>query len=174
MTNVVKISNSSPGIGRRGSLSLTIKNESNGFTTYKKYNENYNDETVTHLLDDFAERLSEFDEFADLRELEDFQSFILTLEGSREKIIEGFRQLRENGNSFESMEIVLEPKEPEPHFSCKNNKNEDTADGTPKESEISQSELQQKLAAIVEKDNKVIKFFEENKCSVCLGSYKEI
>ena len=86
----------------------------------------------------------------------------INVEQLRLKVVEGFRQLRENdlsGNSEESMEIILEPK--------------DTANEASEESEISQSELQQKLA-IVEKDSKVMKYFEDNKCSVCLSSYKEV
>ena len=38
---------------------------------------------------------------------------------------------------------------------------------------ISQSELKQKIATVA-KDSKVMKFFEDNKCSVRLSSYKEV
>ena len=146
--------------GHYNQLWITIKNISNGvnFTEMKSFTEHHNEyEAVIILLDDLAQGLYEFD----------IQSLIPISEEFRVKIIEGFRQLQENdlnGNNVGSMKML------EPHFSCKKNKNEDTANEASKE--ISQSELQQKLAT-VGKDNKVMKFFEDNKCCVCLSSYKE-
>ena len=88
--------------------------------------------------------------------------------------------------------------QPESHLSCKKNANEYIvprlisniftyiiqyiyhSSKSSAENEISQSEVQQKLA-IVENDMKffvrfyeAMKFFEDNKCSVCLSNYKEI
>ena len=66
------------------------------------------------------------------------------------------------------MKILLVAEEPlEPHFSCKKNKTKSSG-----ENDILQSEVQQKLA-IGEKDTKVMKLFADNKCSICLSSYKE-
>ena len=85
----------------------------------------------------------------------------------RENDLDGFGNL-------EFMEICLPAEEQtEPHFSCKSNKYEDFATKGSTENEISQSAVQQKLAT-VEKTNKAITFFEDNKCSVCLSSYNEV
>ena len=93
----------------------------------------------------------------------------------RSKFLRGFRYLRENdsnGYSQRSMEIALVAEEqPEPHFSCKKNQNEDSTSSD--ENIISQAEIKENLA-IIEKDNKVMTFFEDNKCSVCLSSYEQI
>ena len=126
---------------------------------------NNEDEAVIGLLDNFVETYQE-----------DFPTSIIT-EHLRKNIIEGFCQLRENdlsGDSLEVMRISLVPEEQhEPHFSCKTNKKEDSATQSTGENEISQCEIQQKLATF-EKDCRVMKFFEENKCSICLRNYKEI
>ena len=93
----------------------------------------------------------------------------------RSKFLRGFRYLRENdsnGYSQRSMEIALVAEEqPEPHFSCKKNQNEDSTSSD--ENIISQAEIKENLA-IIEKDNKSMKFFEDNKCCVCLSNYKEV
>ena len=124
------------------------------------------DDAVVDLLEGFFDS----DDYSDYLTVENVEQSIV-------KITEGFRQLRENdldGNSEESMEISLVPQEqPEPHFSCKMNKNGYDTTQSSELNEISQSEVQQKLA-IVEKENKVMTFFEDNKCSVCLSSYKEM
>ena len=44
---------------------------------------------------------------------------------------------------------------------------------TTKDTELSQSELKQQLSTL-DKNSKVMKTFEGNKCSVCLSNYKEI
>ena len=93
----------------------------------------------------------------------------VNLDQMRSDVLQGFRQLRENdlsGNSQETMEISLIPLKP--HFSCKKKKTQPSG-----ENQILQSEIKQKLATVA-KDGKVMKFFEDNKCSVCLSSYKEI
>ena len=113
---------------------------------------------ILRFTDDFFEHYSE-------------HLTTINVELSRLKIIDGFHQLRENDLSRETMEIFLVPQEP--HFSCKMNKNGDDTIQSSGENEISQSKLQQKLA-IVEKENKAMTFFEDSKCSVCLGSYKEV
>ena len=89
------------------------------------------------------------------------------------KFYEGFCQLRENdsdGNSENSMENFVDSREP--HSSCKSNKKDSTAQLS-NGKQISQCEIRNKLGNFKE-DSKVTNFFEENKCSVCLGSYKEI
>ena len=100
-----------------------------------------------------------------------------SLEHLRYNVIQGFRHLRASdlsGISRESMKITLVPKDKlQPHFSCKMYQNETATARESGENKLSQSEIQRKLA-IVDKDGKVMKFFEENKCSVCLGNYKEI
>ena len=125
------------------------------------------DEGAVQVLDRIDDCVSDWEEV----------SQIINLQQLRLKVTEGFRQLRENdlsGNSRETMKVSLVPEaEPDPHFSCKmNNKEYDTTQSSG-ENEISQSEVQQKLA-IVKKEHKVMKFFENNNCSVCLRSYKEI
>ena len=124
------------------------------------------DEAVSVLLDRFVIGLS-------------FNGSLegIDLDNLRSKVIQGFHQLRENdwsGSSRQILELsfVLEVH-PEPHLSCKMNQTEDSADQVTGENEISQSELQQNLA-IIDKDTKVKRFFEENICSVCLRSYKMI
>lgn len=116
------------------------------------------------------------DEFVRFLQLLQFQTSI-SLEQLRLKIIQGFCQLRANhfsGNRHLSMNISLIPEvQPEPHFSCKMNQNENDTTHSSGGNEFSQSEVQQKLA-IYEKENKVMKLFKENTCSVCLSSYKEI
>ena len=96
----------------------------------------------------------------------------INLDQMRSDVLQGFNQMRENdlsGNTRETMEISLVSEYPlEPHFSCKQNKIQSS-----NENEILQSEVQQKLATVA-KDSKVMTFFEDNKCSVCLSSYKEI
>ena len=91
-------------------------------------------------------------------------------------ILIGFKQLQERfrGNSREWMEIsVVQKEQLKPHLSCQKNQDDNSTTESSGINEISQSELQQKLA-VVEKNNKVMKFFEDNQCSVCLSSYKEI
>ena len=53
------------------------------------------------------------------------------------------------------------------------NVNEGSSSEMHEESRVSQSELKQKLAAVV-KGSEVLNFFEDKKCSVCLSNYKEI
>ena len=120
------------------------------------------------------------DEIEVISELIDETAEIFDLISShsiKSQVLQSYNQLRESiywgGINRQSIEVILVPKEPETHQSCmKNNDNEATIQ-TSEENEISQSDIKQKLA-IVNKDSNVMKFFEENRCSVCLSSYKEI
>ena len=90
-------------------------------------------------------------------------------------ILIGFKQLQERfrGNRIESMEIsVVQKEQLRPHLSCQN-QNDDSTTELSGINEIYQSELQQKLVNL-DKDSRNMKFFEENQCSVCLLSYKEM
>ena len=92
----------------------------------------------------------------------------INLDQLRSDMLQGFHQMRENdlsGNSQETMEISLIAELPlEPHFSCKENEAQSSG-----EKDILQSEVQKKLATVA-KHSKVMKFFVDNKCSVCLSS----
>ena len=101
----------------------------------------------------------------------------INLDKLRSDIVKGFRQLREidlmsnmHGMLVFKHDIVLVL---DSHLSCKINQNNDNATQETEEKDFSQSELQQKLA-VVHKNSKVMKFFEGNKCSVCLNNYKEV
>ena len=115
------------------------------------------DEGLSDLLDDFVRKFNS--------------------EHLRSRILEGFQQLRESdfsGNSLESTEISVVPDKPlEPHLSCKKNQKEHVKTERSVENEITQSKLQQTLA-VLDKDSSIMKFFELNKCSVCLSKYIEI
>ena len=125
---------------------------------------NNEDEAVIQVFDEFVEH---------------FQLNYLpntSLEQLKLNIIQGFDQLRQNdlsGNSLETMIVDLPQEQLELHFSCKMGNNEAFNTQESGENNISQSGLKQKLSN-VEKDGRVLKFFEDNKCSVCLSSYKEI
>ena len=116
------------------------------------------------------------DEFVYLLQFFEFQTSI-SLEQVRLKIIQGFRQLREHEFSAYydlSMNVSFIPEvQPEPHLSCKMNQNNDDTIQSSGDKDISQSSVRQKLA-IFEKENKVVPFFKDNNCSVCLSSYKDI
>ena len=90
----------------------------------------------------------------------------------RDDIVEGFRQLRQNNQDDEiedyqdEIEIYVLT-----HISCSKNQKESSTDLAG--NEISQSDLKQKLASL-DKNAEALKFFEKNKCSVCLSNYKEI
>ena len=93
------------------------------------------------------------------------------LEHMKQEVIRVINQLRENNrnNIHQSVEIPVTPKKlSEPHRSCKMNQNEATG-----ENHVSQSEIAQKLSAL-DDEHPMLKQFKENKCSVCLSSYKEI
>merc|ERR1712183_212030 len=117
---------------------------------------NNGDEAVIQLFDKFIEEI--------------YLDYLpnTSLEQLRLDIIQGYHQMRENdlgGNSREMMKIPVVPKEQlEPHFSCKMGKNEALTTQETCENNISQSDLKQNLA-IVEKDNIVLNFFADNKCS---------
>ena len=90
----------------------------------------------------------------------------------RDDIVEGFRQLRQNNQDDEiedyqdEIEIYVLT-----HILCSKNQKESSTDL--EGNEISQSDLKQKLASL-DKNAEALKFFEKNKCSVCLSNYKEI
>ena len=93
----------------------------------------------------------------------------------KEKIVQGFHQLRlrpVTDTFSDYIDIPVLPNQLEPHFSCKM-KNVDSSTTDLKVNEVSQCELKQKLTE-TDKDSETMKFFEDNKCSVCLSNYKEI
>ena len=98
---------------------------------------------------------------------------LFDLEYLRSVVIMAHNHLRENdlsGNSWGSIEFIVVPDDPEAHQSCKENNDNVTTMQTSDENGISQCEVQRKLAHC----SNSMKFFEDNKCSVCLSSYKEI
>ena len=127
-------------------------------------NINNEDEAIVELFDDFVELYLDYLTSHCVDEL-------------RLKVIEGLHEMQVNdmnGNSNDHIKIhVVKNAQIESHLSCTKNQNEEDTSKSSGESEISQFEVQQKLA-IVDKTNKVLTFFEDNKCSVCLSSYKEI
>ena len=92
----------------------------------------------------------------------------------RPQVVQGYRELREldlDGIPL-LFEIPVLPK-PEAHQSCKLNDEQSKILEDCDVNELLEFEVKQKLAN-VNKDSKVLKFFEDKKCSVCLSSYKEI
>ena len=91
----------------------------------------------------------------------------------KEQIILGFQQLRlrdVKGVTYECINIPVLPVLP--HSSCNMGYIDDSMTER-KENKVSQCDLKIKLKA-VDKNSEVFKFFEGNKCSVCLSNYKEI
>ena len=91
----------------------------------------------------------------------------------KDEILEALRKMIENdfGSArIQTIEIVVPYKQ---HYSCKMYHNAVSNGQATRETGISQSELKQKLSTL-EKNSKVMKTFEGNKCSVCLSNYKEI
>ena len=89
----------------------------------------------------------------------------------KQEVIRVINQLRENNrnNIHQSVEIPVTPRDlSEPHRSCITNQNEATG-----KNHVNQSQISQKLSALDE-ESELLKQFKENKCSVCLSSYKEI
>ena len=115
------------------------------------------DETVSDLVNRFAK---------------EFNS-----ENLRRKVIQEFRRLRENDFSsavWRKYIVYVAPENQlEHHFSCKKTSNEDSTILAQEENRMSKSELKQQLENL-NKDSEIMKFFVENKCFVCLSSYKEI
>ena len=92
----------------------------------------------------------------------------------REKIVRGFSYLRVrgmNGNRQRSLIIYGKPKGP--HFTCKQNKSKKHTVQAAEKDEHAQSELKVKLVNFDE-NSKIMKFFVENVCAVCLSNYNEI
>ena len=94
------------------------------------------------------------------------------LEYMKSKVLEAIYQLPENNRDIEireSLEIDLIPR---PHgISCMENK--DITNQSSEDNIISQSQLKEKLVSF-DKDSEVMQYFEDNRCSVCLTTYKEI
>ena len=81
-------------------------------------------------------------------------------------IVEVFNQLRQNNQDGVELKIYVPT-----HMSCGKDQKESST--VLAENEISHSGLKQKLASL-DKNAEAIKFFVNNKCSVCLSDYKEI
>ena len=140
-------------------IEIRFKKLNGRYTEVEKWNETNGDEdfAVSILLQAFLPRYSIHFVDADLDEL-------------KSDIVEGFRQLRENDSQEYMVIDVVPEKLIRIHSSCSY---EDSTPQPLKNNEISQSELQQKLVNL-DKDSRNMKFFEENQCSVCLGTYKNI
>ena len=100
-----------------------------------------------------------------------FDEFLesLSLQFMRPKILQTFYRMRENDSSGDGLETIKLPVVPEEetHSSCRSeNRNTFTQEG-----EIPQCEIKHELLNAC---SAAVKFFDENQCSVCLGSYKEI
>ncbi len=90
----------------------------------------------------------------------------------RLKIIEGFLLIGKNDPFFYGIRNTKIPVI-ETHITCgMNNSTENEREGTTISSP-SHFEVKQKLSNL-KTDSKVLKFFEENNCSICLRNYKEI
>ena len=101
----------------------------------------------------------------------------ISLTHVKPQILEAISEMRENDTydgEEQTKEIVVPPKlKLKPHTSCRMNQNVVSNVQTTKDTEFSQSELKQQLSTL-DKNSKVMKTFEGNKCSVCLSNYKEI
>ena len=87
------------------------------------------------------------------------------------KILEGFQKLKEEnleGLSSKLLDIDDGQTNGTQHFSCKLNNNENFG-----ENEVRQSDINKKLA-VLDQQSETVKFFQDNKCSICLSEYKEI
>ena len=89
------------------------------------------------------------------------------------KILKAISQMIENDRvdgKLQIREIVVPRK---PHSLCKMNQNAVSNGQAARETGVFQAELKQKISAL-DKNSKVMKTFEDNKCSICLSNYKEI
>ena len=127
---------------------LEIKNDSN-LTE---------DEALSSILDDFVQEFGS--------------------ENLRSNINEGFLRLRErdlynNIQAWLDIPIVVDEQVFDHHYSCNeaNKEYSDTQASTT--TDISYSELKEKLATL-DKESTIYKLFKDNKCPVCISSYKEI
>ena len=134
----------------------------------REYNDDENrniDDAITTVMDRFLSRFRS--DYLQNMHLDKFKC----------DVVKGFHQMEEidlNRNTdLEKVILFLPKKQPEPHLSCKMNENEDSGIRASGENESSQSEVQQKLS-IVDKNSDFMKFFTDNKCSVCHSNYKEI
>ena len=90
----------------------------------------------------------------------------------RSRMLTCFKWLENGDPNFETIRIPFFMSS-KSHVSCTNNNNKRSTTDERTETEVPHSELKQKLAS-VSKDSKVLKFFDDYKCSVCLSTYKEI
>ena len=74
-----------------------------------------------------------------------------------------------------SVEVPIEPKKKTEahHYCCKKDQIVDYVARSTEENAVSQFELKEKLS-VVYKNSEASKFFDENKCPVCMSNYKEI
>ena len=94
----------------------------------------------------------------------------------RPEVVQAFNHMREfdlGGNFQQWYKIPVLPEKPKAHQSCKLNDEQTGILEDCHVNELFQSQVKEKLAN-VNKDSKVVKFFEDKKCSVCLSSYKKI
>ena len=143
---------------------LEIKSNDEGFRDLNLVSVNIfkgeEDSAVLDLVKFFDEYLS-------------FRSFNINYEHLKSEILQGFQKLKENdltGDSEESIDFIVIPIDP--HISCKENGNSHNSQESPV-NYLSQTEVRKKLKT-VEESSTVMRFFQENKCSVCLNNYKEI
>ena len=88
----------------------------------------------------------------------------------KSEILQGFQKLKEKestGNGNQSVYIVVLPVDP--YFSCNVNENSNNTHDLPVDY-LFQSEVKKKLKNVKE-NSKVLKFFQDNNCSVCLSNY---
>ena len=103
-----------------------------------------------------------------------FDEFLesLSLQFMKSKVLQTFHRMRENDLNGDGLETTKLPVvlEEETHFSC-GSENNNKFTRVSEAGEIPQCEIKHELANA---DSAVAKFFDENQCSVCLGSYKEL
>ena len=104
--------------------------------------------------------------------VEEFLNKNKNFEFLRSRMLTCFKWLQNGDPSFETIRIPFFMSS-KSHVSCTNNNNKHSTTDKRTETEVPQSELKQKLAS-VKKNSKILKFFDDNKCSICLSTYKEI
>ena len=94
----------------------------------------------------------------------------------RPQVVQGYNELLDldlDGNFPLLFEIPVFSEKPQAHQSCNLNDEQSGILENCNVNELFQYQVKEKLEN-VQKDSKVLKFFEDKKCSVCLSSYKEI
>ena len=136
-------------INNLGSWSLRIKYNSDGIwylNASSSYSSRNEDKGLSSVLESYVNNTG--------------------LQQLRGDIVEGFNQLRQSNQDVIELKIYLPT-----HMSC--GKNQKDSSTVLAENEISQFDLKQKLASL-DKNAEAMKFYDNNKCSVCLSDYKEI